>query len=53
MNQAQTKQEPKEDLSMYQRIYQKHVAADEEMNLQALLLPADYIESLKPNKKST
>jgi len=33
---------------MYQRLYQKHVAVDEEMNLQALLLP---VKTSKPNKK--
>jgi hypothetical protein len=42
------KNQKKKDLSMYQRLYQKHVAVDEEMNLQALLLP---VETSKPNKK--
>jgi hypothetical protein len=50
MNWAQIKtQQPKEDLSIDQRVYQKHVVVGEEMNLQALLLPA---ETLKPNKKA-
>lgn len=40
----------KKNLSMHERIYQKHAVVDEEMNLQALLLP---VETSKPNKKST